>query len=302
MDPRQRLSSPAVTVCSVIALAASVGLAALATGAAGGLENGSVNLRFALRGSVAANDVVVVGIDDATFNRLGLQWPFPRRDHAVVIDHLLAAGARLIAFDVQFTEPTDPGDDNALIQAIARAHNMVLATDAVAAHGQTDVLGGNAVLQQVGARAADSTVVNDSGGVLRDMRQSYQGIDTFGVAIASSASGHEISPKLFGGAEHPVPIDYAGPPGTVASIPYWRVYADKFPAAEVRGKIVIVGYDASPEAQAAIKAGSMYGDAIQHPDQIGAKTIDAIADSFAGKAVPAKISVPVGTFTKADAK
>jgi adenylate cyclase len=120
-----------------------------------------------------------------------------------------------------------------------------VATDAVAAGGKTDVLGGNAVLRQVGARAGNSTVINDSAGVLRDMRHSYQGIDTFGVAIASNAAGHEISPKLFGGAERPVPIDYAGPPGTVAAIPYWRVYADKFPAAEVRGKIVIVGAQAS---------------------------------------------------------
>ena len=73
-------------------------------------------------------------------------------------------------------------------------------------------------------------------------------------------------------------------------------------AAGLTGKIVVVGYDASPEARAAIKSGSMYGDAIQHPNQIGEKTIDAIADSFAGKPVPAKISVPVGTFTKADTK
>jgi ribose transport system substrate-binding protein len=73
-------------------------------------------------------------------------------------------------------------------------------------------------------------------------------------------------------------------------------------AAGLTGKIVVIGYDASPEAQEAIKNGTMFGDAIQHPDQIGAKTIDAIADSFAGKTVPAKIAVTVGTFTKADAK
>ena len=73
-------------------------------------------------------------------------------------------------------------------------------------------------------------------------------------------------------------------------------------AAGLTGKIAVIGYDATPEARAAIKAGTMYGDAIQHPDQIGAKTIDAIADSFAGKAVPKKVAVPVGTFTKADAK
>jgi ribose transport system substrate-binding protein len=73
-------------------------------------------------------------------------------------------------------------------------------------------------------------------------------------------------------------------------------------AASLTGKIAVIGYDATPEARAAIKAGTMYGDAIQHPDQIGAKTIDAIAQSFAGKTPPKKIAVAVGTFTKADAK
>jgi ribose transport system substrate-binding protein len=73
-------------------------------------------------------------------------------------------------------------------------------------------------------------------------------------------------------------------------------------AAGSNGKIAVVGYDATPEARAAIAKGSMYGDAIQHPDQIGAKTIDAIHDFFAGKTPPAKIAVPVGTYTKANAK
>ncbi len=68
------------------------------------------------------------------------------------------------------------------------------------------------------------------------------------------------------------------------------------------GKIAIVGYDATPEARAAIKAGTMYGDAIQHPDQIGVKTIDAIHDYFTGKTPAKTISVGVGTYTKADAK
>jgi len=73
-------------------------------------------------------------------------------------------------------------------------------------------------------------------------------------------------------------------------------------AAGLKGKIAVVGYDATPEARTAIAGGSMYGDAIQHPDQIGSKTIDAIHDSFSGKVPPAKIAVPVGQFTKADAK
>jgi ribose transport system substrate-binding protein len=73
-------------------------------------------------------------------------------------------------------------------------------------------------------------------------------------------------------------------------------------AAGLTGKIAIIGYDATPEARTAIKAGKMYGDAIQHPDQIGSKTIDAIHAYFAGKTPPAKIAVAVGTFTKANTK
>lgn len=73
-------------------------------------------------------------------------------------------------------------------------------------------------------------------------------------------------------------------------------------AAGATGKVVVVGYDATPEGRTAIKAGSMYGDAIQHPDQIGSKTIDAIHDYFDKKTPAAKIAVAVGQFVKADAK
>ncbi|HTD35509.1 MAG TPA: substrate-binding domain-containing protein, partial [Candidatus Elarobacter sp.] len=59
--------------------------------------------------------------------------------------------------------------------------------------------------------------------------------------------------------------------------------AKSIQAAGLQGKIAVVGYDAQPEARTAIANGAMYGDAIQHPDQIGAKTIDAIHDYFSGK-------------------
>jgi ribose transport system substrate-binding protein len=69
-------------------------------------------------------------------------------------------------------------------------------------------------------------------------------------------------------------------------------------AAGLTGKIAVVGYDATPEARAAIKSGAMYGDAIQYPQQIGKLTIDTIHDYFAGK-IPAKVvHVPVGTYTR----
>jgi ribose transport system substrate-binding protein len=72
-------------------------------------------------------------------------------------------------------------------------------------------------------------------------------------------------------------------------------------AANMTGKIAVVGYDATPEARAAIKAGQMYGDALQYPQQIGKLTIDTIHDYFSGKTPPKVVHVKVGTFTKADA-
>jgi adenylate cyclase len=218
---RKRLLLAAVTAGTV-----ALGLLAYATGLLYPLEAQSVTERFAIRGSRPAlvKNFVIVQVDESTFNYfrnhppLDGYWPFPRRYHAIVIDHLLAAGAKVIAFDVQFTQQTDPADDNALIQAIDRAHNMVLATDAVDKTGQTGVLGGNAVLKEVGARAGNSTVIGDSQGVIRDFQHSFQSIETFPVAIASDWLGYDVSPKRFGGAQNPVPIDYAGPPGTVPEL------------------------------------------------------------------------------------
>ncbi len=65
--------------------------------------------------------------------------------------------------------------------------------------------------------------------------------------------------------------------------------------------VAVVGYDASPEARAAIVSGDMYGDPIQYPEKIGAMTIDTIHQYFAGKAVPKVVRLRVGTFTKANA-
>ncbi len=67
-------------------------------------------------------------------------------------------------------------------------------------------------------------------------------------------------------------------------------------AAEARGRkdLVIVGYDATPEAVGAIKRGSqLKADVAQQPRDIGAKTIEAIAAHFGGGQPAANIAVPI---------
>jgi adenylate cyclase len=233
--------------------AAGLGLVAHATGLFHRTELSTIDTRFRIRGSDPGmvKNFVVVKIDESTFSyfnthHIADQWPFHRRYHARVIDNLVKAGAREIAVDIQFTEPSaNPTDDEDLAEAVAHAGHVVLATTTVGLHGTTDVLGGDANLRHFRARAADATVVPDTDGVSRRMQFEYQDLDTFGVAIAQNAHMRPIAASMFGGLTKSVPIDFAGPPRTVPSLSYWQIYENDFPASMVRGKIVIIGATAS---------------------------------------------------------
>jgi CHASE2 domain-containing sensor protein/tRNA A-37 threonylcarbamoyl transferase component Bud32 len=216
------------------------------------LEQQSVDVRFQVRGSkppAAASKVVLVEVDNSTFNYLRnhdlpARWPFPRRDHARVIDQLRRAGAKVIGFDVQFSEESDRRDDNALIRSVGRAGNVVLSTTVVEPDGNTPILGGNQALDRLGARVGNTSLALDSDGVVRGTQYSIAGLRTFGVVAAEADTGRPVPASLFGGPRTPVPIDYAGPPGTFRSVPYWRVLTGRFPPGLFKGKIVIVGASA----------------------------------------------------------
>ena len=60
---------------------------------------------FRLRGPrIPSEEVVIIAIDDASFSALNISWPFPRGLHAKLIENLSLAGAKLIVFDLEFTE------------------------------------------------------------------------------------------------------------------------------------------------------------------------------------------------------
>ena len=77
-----------------------------------------------VRGAHAAPDVVVVGIDARTL-ATDQRFAFPRTLHVRVIDGLRRAGAKVIAYDVQFTQPSgDDRADNALVEAAGRSRRI----------------------------------------------------------------------------------------------------------------------------------------------------------------------------------
>jgi len=68
--------------------------------------------------------IVVVGIDDKSLEQLGHFSLWPRSHHAQLIDTLAEAKARVVVFDILFSEPA-PGDIE-LAASIRKAGNVVL--------------------------------------------------------------------------------------------------------------------------------------------------------------------------------
>ena len=223
---------------AAVAALALVGLAELA-GALDSLERASISTRFALRDAPPPTNIVIVKIDDRTFGELNKPWPLSRSLHARVIDRLHAAGAREIVYDVQFTEPRTPKEDGDLYDAIGAAGNVTLATSQSDAQGRTNVLGGDANLAQVHARAAAANLTTSQGGVITHYPYEVSHLKSLAVVAAERASGKSLSPSQFPGGN--ALIDYRGGAGTFRSVPFWQVLRGGVPASVFRDKIVVVG-------------------------------------------------------------
>ena len=262
-------------------------LLAYAVGVLGDFERQTVDLRFSIRGERASPNLVMVGIDEESIRRLG-HWPFRRSLHAKVIDNLRKSGAKVIAYDVQFTEPTAPAEDNALIDAVGRAPGkVVLATTEVGLHGATSVFGGNDVVRSVGARVGDSQLPNDRYAVLRQMPYSVLGLENFALVAAEQALGRRIDRSQLGGST--AWIDYAGPPGTIAALPFWRVARGRFPQDRFRDKIVVVG--ATARTLQDVHATSTSGRGLMAGLEVQANEIATALHGFPLQSAPGLLNV-----------
>ncbi len=95
------------------------------------LEQAAIDFRFRLRGNIPASpDCAVIGIDAASMDPGNLppgdvahsealqlmrrQWPWNRKVYALLLDKLMAAGARTVVIDILFLNPGEGDDDLAV--------------------------------------------------------------------------------------------------------------------------------------------------------------------------------------------
>jgi adenylate cyclase len=216
-------------------------------------------------------NIVIAGIDDATLATYGLWGEWPRSLHAQAIANLSQAGAKVIAFDVIFTDTSS--DDETLATAMAQAGNVVLAavgTQPVSQGGgeitYDDFLLPVAPLEQAASSIGHANVVPDGDGTVRRLP-----------LIVKSSSG-QVYPSLtlavlYREFSMPLPQDYPLQNGTVnlvardvpvdASynlrinfgadngqrpyISYGDIISGNFDASLVKNKIVLIGMTATGE-------------------------------------------------------
>jgi adenylate cyclase len=220
------------------------------------LENQTLDLFYRLRAAATQPaDLLIVAIDEPSFQELRQPWPWPRRLHAQLVRRLSAAGARLIIFDVIFADATNPTEDTLLADALWDAENVVLGlTFEVTKDPRFTrrILVSSLPLFQRAAKQQGLCIITpDADGVVRRFRLSLGGRETIPlVAFRQVRPQTPLSPHLTGF------IDFAGPARSIDTVSYYQIIdAERpLPSSRIRGRIVLVGRmleaSATPQAQA----------------------------------------------------
>ena len=229
-----------------------------------------------LTGSALSDDIVIVAIDEESINVLRA-WPWKRDVHARLIEILTAAGAKVVALDIVFsdvsseTEVATDGDswldelppseeDSELEKAIKASGRVVLAAESQATAKDADEF--EAAVTSISfpywrfeEAAAGVGIVNfskDVDSVVRRMSLDFTYQDelepSFALEVVNVATGGGgCAEELHARPPHPclpedtVLIDYAGPHGTFRTLPYYQVLEGKVADEVLDDKIVLVG-------------------------------------------------------------
>jgi adenylate cyclase len=207
------------------------------------LENLALDFAYRVNCSWSTpSDLLIIGIDEASFQELRLPWPWPRSLHARLIRRLAQAGARLIVFDIGFGDPSTPQDDQLLADAIRQAQHVILP--------QTfEITDDPSFFRQILVQPLDpfrqaaqglgvSMVTPDADSVIRHFRLRLGGQDTLPAAVIRALNPQMSLPPDLSGLIH-----YVGPPRQIDTVSYYQALDENqpLPEARIRNRIVLIG-------------------------------------------------------------
>jgi adenylate cyclase len=211
----------------------------------------ALDAQFTLRGPRApVSPIVVVTIDEDSFDGLNLAWPWPRAVHAKFLDIVGRGRPVAIGMDILFAEPSSrgPADDAALAAAVDRVRDRIVLASALTTVGDASFVkqGLNPPIPEIRGRAAfgSADYDTDSDAFVRraTLRRTFQdrewpGFDLLIYRLAEKAGLAQGPPPT--GRE--LLVNYRGGPGTFPMVAYHRVVTGEIPPEVFAGKIVLVG-------------------------------------------------------------
>ncbi len=256
MDPAVRFRLESILLLLVLAAFAAAGSVWQWFA---GFDRGIYDLLLRWNPPELRDDLVIVGIDDRSLDRLG-RWPWERDLQARLLAAIGAAAPRAVLVDVVYAGATDPESDRALVVA-AEALPVVglpLIIDAVATGGQLVEVLPFPALTAIGPVLGHVHLELDTDAVARGTFL-YQGVGGphwphLAVALAE-ALGHGPEPAADCAQALPptiqnvrcdwVYLPFVGPPGSFPEFSALDVLDGRLPVAALDDRIVLVGVTAA---------------------------------------------------------
>ncbi len=192
----------------------------------------------------ADDSILLVEIDEASLRTLG-RWPWPRREHARLLNALADYRPAATAYDVLFLEPSE--DDGALGSAIAKAGPVFLPAllERDLSGRVVGVTRPAPLLARSAAGIGSVELVPDSDGVIRHntsaAAESEGTLPSLPALMLRRSVSHASERGVRGGS---FLINYARP-DTLRRVSFAAVAAGEVPRALVAGKLVLVGATAA---------------------------------------------------------
>ncbi|MEA2059902.1 MAG: adenylate/guanylate cyclase domain-containing protein [Thermodesulfobacteriota bacterium] len=211
--------------------------------------------------------VIIIAIDEPSFQQLKIRWPWPRNLHADIVDKVSRAGADVIVFDILFPEPSqNPAMDTVFAASIQKAGNVVLGANLARTQRQgyehIFIEEPIPVLKNAAAHTGMVNLKPDiDGSIRKGLYQIYSRLSLASAAVetarypaattAKTSSGHSTAqpPDMF----H---IDFIGKPGTLKKVSFYQVLNDMVDPGIFKNKIVLIGLhaDSAVEVQSGADA------------------------------------------------
>jgi len=221
----------------IVAVTATLGASILFTGAGEGVDQTLKSMRNELRAHRASGEVHIIEIDAQSLRAIG-RWPLPRGVHAAAVDRLSQAGARSIAFDVEFSSASSPEEDAKFARSLHAAGGGVMlpALRQFAGAGRSDYL--DSVPIKLLADRAFLAAVNvrpDDDGYIRRVPLGLEIADVPRPSLASmvAESNAQIGEYF--------DVDYAIDPASIPRHSLIDLIEGRVPAGRLQDKRFVIG-------------------------------------------------------------